>query len=431
LSNESARREEEVNRKLMLLGATVVFAALIVAAEGQTVTVSVNPKGGFLRTCNDNQASPTVVVLSNYGYAAGDLLRLSWTDDSWLNQWGYPEHYYPDTDPDWTERILAVFSSSNVLGPKIDQHRVLGAIDTGNDVLTPNTWFPRRSEPPHGYPTDISEDFALVTGGVCIVVPENAQYLFLGIRDSYYTDNAGLVNVAIERCAIEVMVDVKPGSCPNPFNVNAQGVLPVAILGASDFDVTEVDVATVLLESAAPIHTGIDDVSGPVEGQDVCDCETQWKGPDGFDDLTLKFDTQEIAASLGEVNDGDLIALTLTGELTRGRPIEGMSCVLIREKGGGQSAKTGPSVPVPVNLFQNSPNPFRSQTTLQFSLPEAMRTTLTIHDVTGRTLATLVDGKYSSGSHTVEWDADVGCGTYFYRLSTSEVTLTRKMAVVR
>ena len=56
-------------------------------------------------------------------------------------------------------------------------------------------------------------------------------------------------------------------------------------------------------------------------------------GPDGYDDLTLKFKTQEVVEALGDVNDGDELTLKLTGELYDGTPIEGEDVVVIKKKG--------------------------------------------------------------------------------------------------
>ncbi len=131
---------------------------------------------------------------------------------------------------------------------------------------------------------------------------------------------------------IEVDIDIKPRSCPNPLNTKRRGVLPVAILGTPDFDASEIDGSSILLEGVPPIRDSVRDVNAPVtDEQDDCDCTTE--GPDGFDDLTLKFWTQEIVAAIGPVNDGDELVLTLTGNLLDGTPIEGQDCVLILKKG--------------------------------------------------------------------------------------------------
>jgi hypothetical protein len=109
-----------------------------------------------------------------------------------------------------------------------------------------------------------------------------------------------------------VPVDIKPGSCPNPLNTKSQGVLLVAILGTEDFDVNEVDSATLQLEDISPLRWGVEDVATPFDGEPY-DCNEL--GPDGFEDLALKFDTQELVSALGPVNDGEEIALTLRGNL--------------------------------------------------------------------------------------------------------------------
>lgn len=121
-----------------------------------------------------------------------------------------------------------------------------------------------------------------------------------------------------------VSLDVKPGSCPNPLNVKSKGVLPVAILGAEDFDVTTIDPASIRLEGVAPLRSSIEDVSQP------SNCEDD--GGDGYADLTLKFDTQEIVAALGDIEDGEEIVLNLTGTLQDGTQIEGSDTVLIIKK---------------------------------------------------------------------------------------------------
>ena len=58
--------------------------------------------------------------------------------------------------------------------------------------------------------------------------------------------------------------------------------------------------ATIQLEGVDPIRSGYEDVATPVS--DISDCNCTKDGPDGHLDLTLKFDTQEIVAALGDVN---------------------------------------------------------------------------------------------------------------------------------
>ena len=115
----------------------------------------------------------------------------------------------------------------------------------------------------------------------------------------------------------------------------------MAILGTSDFDVTQVDPATVKLEGVAPLRWAIEDIATP-----SVECNTFL--PDGYLDLTLKFDTQEILGKLNlftsdlvdeseivlnDLEDGDCLTLTLTGYLYDGTPILGEDTVLIIKKG--------------------------------------------------------------------------------------------------
>ena len=135
-----------------------------------------------------------------------------------------------------------------------------------------------------------------------------------------------------------VYVDVKPGGCENPLNIKSKGVLSVAILGTSEFDVSEIDPASISLVEIAPIRSCIKDVAAPPASVPTCPnpCTDTETGPDGLTDLTLKFNTQEIVKALGGwdgVSDGQCVILGLTGVLYDGTPIAGQDVVLILKKG--------------------------------------------------------------------------------------------------
>ncbi|KPJ66746.1 MAG: hypothetical protein AMJ43_06965 [Coxiella sp. DG_40] len=126
---------------------------------------------------------------------------------------------------------------------------------------------------------------------------------------------------------IPASIDIKPQSCPNPLNVNSKGVLPVAILGSEDLDVTTIDVASILLAGVDSIRSNYEDVAAPVSNGEECECTTE--GPDGYLDLTLKFETRQVVDALGEVTDGDVLPLTLTGMLFDETAIEGVDCIVV------------------------------------------------------------------------------------------------------
>jgi len=155
------------------------------------------------------------------------------------------------------------------------------------------------------------------------------------------TDEAG--GVAIDSCsgtfsiAMCVPADIRPMSCPNPLNLMDKGLLPVALLGTPEFDVTTIDPATIQLEGVAPIRWSVEDVTAPYIGDADADCMScTINGEDGFADLTLKFAAPEVIAALGDVSDGECLVVTLTGNLKAefgGTPILAHDVLLIIDRG--------------------------------------------------------------------------------------------------
>jgi hypothetical protein len=136
-------------------------------------------------------------------------------------------------------------------------------------------------------------------------------------------------------CDMKVSLDIEPRSCPNPLNTKSREVIPAAILGSEYFDVSEVDVSTVQLEGVEPLRWSLEDVASPFEpmvGKVDCREDCNDLGPDGFMDLTLKFDTREVVKALGKVKDGECLTLQLTGNLLDGTAMVGEDVVVILKK---------------------------------------------------------------------------------------------------
>ncbi len=88
--------------------------------------------------------------------------------------------------------------------------------------------------------------------------------------------------------------------------------------------------------------------------------------------------------------------------------------------------------PTTVVLNQNFPNPFNPQTSIGFSLPQNGRVRLTVYDVLGRHVATVLDGLMSAGAHLTPFDAShLSSGLYLYRLETPAGTVSRTMTVLK
>ena len=82
-------------------------------------------------------------------------------------------------------------------------------------------------------------------------------------------------------------------------------------------------------------------------------------------------------------------------------------------------------------LYQNQPNPFKEETMIGFTLPEASKATLTIYDVAGRTLK-MIRNDFAKGYNTVSINrSDLGStGLLYYRLETKNDIATKKMIVI-
>ncbi len=146
-------------------------------------------------------------------------------------------------------------------------------------------------------------------------------------------------------------LDIKPGGCENPLNIKSRGVLPAAILGSATFDVRTINPATVLLVvdgvQIEPIRTAIEDVATPPKSEPTCPnlCTDTETLPDGFDDLTMKFDTERIVEALGGwdgVEDGECIVFQIIASLNDGTPIAAQDVVLILKKGSAPKPPKSP-----------------------------------------------------------------------------------------
>ena len=93
------------------------------------------------------------------------------------------------------------------------------------------------------------------------------------------------------------------------------------------------------------------------------------------------------------------------------------------------------SLPETPTLARNYPNPFSRSTTFTFTLPSRMPASLRVYSLLGREIATLADGEYEAGAHTVSFDAAArtlpSCGVYIYRLAAGATLLSGKMVLMR
>ena len=138
--------------------------------------------------------------------------------------------------------------------------------------------------------------------------------------------------------------------------------------------------------------------------------------------------------ALGDFNrDGrlDLAASWRTG-------IDSKSSLFLNGTGVLAAAEAVPVPPRRTALRQNVPNPFNPSTRIPFAISQAGRVTLTVYDVRGRRVATLVDRDLPAGEHHVDWQGkdgaghDIASGVYFCRLDAPGARhAARKMVLMK
>ncbi|MDY6915008.1 MAG: T9SS type A sorting domain-containing protein, partial [Candidatus Cloacimonadota bacterium] len=85
----------------------------------------------------------------------------------------------------------------------------------------------------------------------------------------------------------------------------------------------------------------------------------------------------------------------------------------------------------------NYPNPFNPITTIKFDIPQKTNVKVTVFNVKGEKVTTLVNSELNSGSHSVIWNGkdrnnnSVASGVYFYQVKTANSTAVRKIMMIK
>jgi len=93
---------------------------------------------------------------------------------------------------------------------------------------------------------------------------------------------------------------------------------------------------------------------------------------------------------------------------------------------------TGNEIPKQYSLSQNYPNPFNPATNIRFSIPVSGNVKLTVFDMLGREVETLVNGDLNAGTYNADWNAsNYSSGVYFYKIETSNISEIKKMILIK
>ena len=104
---------------------------------------------------------------------------------------------------------------------------------------------------------------------------------------------------------------------------------------------------------------------------------------------------------------------------------------------GGYVTPVGNQVNSITMLFSSVPNPFNPTTDISFEIPAASHARLTVFDVAGRHVQTLLDKRCAAGRHTVTWDGrdhagySLASGTYLYRLEAGDYVSMKRMTLLK
>jgi len=150
----------------------------------------------------------------------------------------------------------------------------------------------------------------------------------------------------------------------------------------------------------------------------------------------------EYGVDLDGYNNGDQIELRLW-KASEGRELQIVTDLDNNEYGtsplsvGTATVYNEDAVQFEFALSQNYPNPFNPTTTISYGVATTGHITLSIYDITGRLVTTLVDGQINAGNHHVMWNGldnmgmPVSTGVYMYSLQSETSKMTRKMVYMK
>ena len=133
-------------------------------------------------------------------------------------------------------------------------------------------------------------------------------------------------------------------------------------------------------------------------------------------------DTSSIGVFICKIKSDIVTELTIYSNAVK-VAVEGLSVI--------ESSET--TIPNSVSLQQNYPNPFNPTTTISYQLPAVSQVNLSVYNVSGQKVATLVSGKQTVGRHQVKWNASAfASGVYLYKLTTDKsFTQTKKLILLK
>jgi hypothetical protein len=279
-----------MKRLVSILLALAVCAALVAgaAASPDALTLVSGAGSDMVAVSSDgtNYGTPAQAVLT-WKHGAWPLITDS--DAAWISSADYVEDPVNDSWRKFTRTFELCPGAYNISGS------IQVTSDNAEEVWL-NGYLVGTDGEVYGDFVDDHEWATVLTYDLTSHLQAGTNTLVTVVRNYYQSGGSvtgnptGLIYEAVITydCPIQVTIDIKPGSYPNCFNMNGNGVVPVAILGSADFDVTQIDVSTlkfggldVRVKGNGTPQCSVEDVSG--------DFTYPEGAPDGFDDLVCQF----------------------------------------------------------------------------------------------------------------------------------------------
>lgn len=243
-------------------------------------------------------------------------------------------------------------------------------------------------------------------------------------------------------------VDIMPGVCPNELSTwgatsldlpsSAKAAPPVAgvsiaLLGSADLNVFTIDAASVSLAGLTATSTKFEDVGAhsTIRESGPCDCNST--GPDGFTDLVVGFERDEVTSLLtaGETPRELKVSARSTANVSH----VGTDCLRLID--GPISPRITGARNTKARLGVNSPNPFNATTQIEVTVESSTQVKLEVLDVLGRRVRLLVDDILPDGQHEIIWNGSTesgevaASGIYFARLTVLGEAQVSKMLLLK
>jgi hypothetical protein len=184
-----------------------------------------------------------------------------------------------------------------------------------------------------------------------------------------------------------------------------------------------------------PMHRYAIDINNDTEADYVLSFGPPWYDPDG--------------PGQGAERPADGDAITIVGGLIVCDDTTHLGIVIVYEINGlpwrdpGDTTGFSPDTPTGIDpviigapssylTASNYPNPFNPTTMINYSLPVNGEVTLKVFDITGREVATLINGYQPAGSYRLTWNAaSMPSGIYFYRVTVADKSFTNRMVLIK